>query len=127
MSGKYLLGSVALATLAMTEPVSAADAPTLPAKAPARAPAYDWNGFYFGGHVGYGSGQASTTVWDPAPTPGTNTFGGAIAGVQLGYNWVLPSHLLLGLETDLTFMNTLESNALIALIPTARSNVTEQY
>jgi len=127
MSGKYLLGSVALATLAMTAPVSAADAPTLPAKAPARSPAYDWNGFYFGGHVGYGTGRASTTVWDPAPTPGSNTFGGMIGGVQFGYNWVLPSRFLLGVETDLTFMNALETNALIASVPTAHSNVTEQY
>ena len=106
---------------------AAADPPGLPVKAAAKPQAYDWSGFYFGGHVGYGSGHAGTTVWDPGATPGANTFGGLIGGVQLGYNVVLPSRILLGLETDLTFANATESNALLATAPTARSNVTEQY
>jgi high affinity Mn2+ porin len=122
-----LLCTVALAALAVNDPAAAADPPVLPVKAAARPQAYDWNGFYFGGHVGYGSGHAGTTVWDPGATPGANTFGGLIGGVQLGYNVVLPSRILLGLETDLTFANVTESNAIVATAPTARSNVTEQY
>ncbi len=40
-------------------PALAADiAPRMPVKAPVIAPAYNWSGFYIGGHVGYG--------WDPA-------------------------------------------------------------
>ncbi len=119
---------VALAAATASAPAIAADqAPAMPRKAPAAVPAYDWNGFYFGGHVGYGQGRANATVTDPAVTSLANTFGGNIAGVQLGYNMVLPSRLLLGLETDLTFANYLESNAIIAGVPTARSNVSEQY
>ncbi|MBZ5667669.1 MAG: porin family protein, partial [Acidobacteriia bacterium] len=120
-------GLVVLAALAADRQAIAADlAPTLPLKARAAAPSYDWNGFYFGGHVGYGSGHADATVLDPAATSVGNTFGGNIAGVQLGYNVVLPSRVLLGLETDLTFANYLDSNAIVAAVPTARSNVTEQ-
>jgi high affinity Mn2+ porin len=115
-----------MAALAVGDPARAADQAALPTKAPARQ-AYDWNGLYFGGHVGYGQGRANATVTDPAVTSLANTFGGNIAGVQLGYNVVLPSRLLLGLETDLTFANYLDSNAFVALVPTARSNVTEQY
>jgi high affinity Mn2+ porin len=118
---------VALAAGTPSRDAVAADAaPAVPLKAPAKPQAYDWNGFYFGGHVGYGTGHANATVWDPAPTPGPNTFGGLTGGVQLGYNWVLPSHLLLGLETDLTVEDRWESAPIIAGIPTARSNVTEQ-
>jgi high affinity Mn2+ porin len=117
----------AIAAVAAGAPVAAADRPVLPTKAPATPPAYDWNGLYFGGHVGYGQGRANATVTDPAVTSLANTFGGNIAGVQLGYNMVLASRVLLGLETDLTFANYLETNALLAAIPTARSNVTEEY
>jgi high affinity Mn2+ porin len=122
-----LLATTALALGVAAHPATAADQP-MPRKAPA-APAaapYDWSGFYFGGHVGYGTGSANAMVLDPGATPGTNTFGGLSAGVQFGYNVVLPSRLLLGVETDLTFLNYLESNPLITAIPAPRSNVTEQ-
>jgi high affinity Mn2+ porin len=119
-----LFATAALALVA-ARPAAAADQ-AMPVKAPAVSP-FDWNGFYFGGHVGYGSGSATATVLDPAPTAGANRFGGATGGVQFGYNWLLPSRVLLGLETDLTFISTFESNALISSMPLARNNVTEQY
>src|ERR1035437_1226753 len=62
----------------------------------AASPASNWDGFYIGGHVGLGRGDARATVWDAAPTSGCNTFGGLIGGAQFGYNVVLPSHVLLG-------------------------------
>ena len=120
-----LIAGVALAALVVA-PARAADQPAMPTKAPPQQP-YDWNGFYFGGHVGYGQGRANATVTDPAVTSLANTFGGNIAGVQLGYNVVLPSRVLLGLETDLTFANYLDSNAILAQVPAARSNAVEQY
>ncbi len=123
MTRACLVAAIALA-IAAAEPAAAADQ-AMPFKAPAVAP-FDWNGFYFGGHVGYATGNANATVFDLGATPGANTFGGLSAGVQFGYNVVLPSRLLLGIETDLTFPSYLESNAIIAAIPTARSNVTEQ-
>jgi high affinity Mn2+ porin len=114
-----------MAALAVSNAARAADQAALPTKAPARQ-AYDWSGLYFGGHVGYGQGRANATVTDPAATSVANTFGGNTAGVQFGYNVVLPSRVLLGLETDLTVASYLDSNAIIAGIPTARSNVSEQ-
>jgi high affinity Mn2+ porin len=121
-----VIAGAVLAAFAVGDAAHAADQPPLPTKAPVLQ-AYDWNGFYFGGHVGYGQGRTNAIVTDPAVTSLANTFGGNIAGVQLGYNMVLPSRILLGLETDLTFANYLDSNAFLAQAPTARSNVTEQY
>jgi high affinity Mn2+ porin len=118
-----LIAATAL-TIASTSSAIAADQ-AMPVKAPALS-SYDWRGFYFGGHVGYATGDANATVFDPGATPGTNTFGGLSGGVQFGYNVVLPSHLLLGVETDLTFLNYWESSPIIESIPTARSSVTEQ-
>jgi high affinity Mn2+ porin len=117
---------MAFAALTVADPAAAADQASMPAKAPAKSSTFDWNGFYFGGHVGYGLGHATTTVLDPTPTPGTNTFDGLTAGVQFGYHLVLSSHVLLGLETDVTFPNYWPSAPVIEGIATNQSNVIEQ-
>src|SRR5262249_2881625 len=36
------------------------------------------------------------------------------AGLQAGYNWVLPSRLLLGVEADISFPNTIAGNRTLA-------------
>jgi high affinity Mn2+ porin len=118
------LPATAALALAAGHPASAADQAALPVKAPIVS-AYDWNGFYFGGHVGYAPGSADAIVRDPGATPGRNTFGGLSGGVQFGYNVMLPSRVLLGVETDLTFPNYLDTNPIIEQIPTASGNVTE--
>src|SRR5689334_19079474 len=82
MKKASVAGVIALAVITAGGSAVAAE---LPVKAPARQ-AYDWSGLYFGGHVGYGQGRADATVTDPAVTSLANTFGGNIAGVQLGYN-----------------------------------------
>ena len=76
----------------------------MPVKAPAApAPFYDWTGFYVGGHVANSVGRANSTLSDPEPTASTNPFNSHYGGLQAGYNYVLPSRLLLGIETDITF------------------------
>ena len=71
--------------------------------APALAPYYDWTGFYVGGHTAYSLGRANSTLSDPNPTAWSNSFGSLYGGLQAGYNYVLPSRLLLGIEADITF------------------------
>jgi high affinity Mn2+ porin len=122
--GGCVFGAIAFVALTVADPAAAADAASMPVKA--KPSALDWNGFYFGGHVGYGLGHTGATVFDPAATPGPNTFDGLTAGVQFGYNVVLPSRLLIGIETDLTFPSYWESAPIMAGIPTANGNVTEQ-
>ena len=65
--------------------------------------AYDWTGFYAGGHVAYGFGRATSTLSNPNPTVVGNPFGSQYGGLQGGYNYVFPSRLLLGAEADITF------------------------
>jgi high affinity Mn2+ porin len=104
---------------AMSSPLAAADMPT---KAPRKAltTVYDWTGFYIGGHVGFAAGSSN---WSATPAaPGAPNFGGSfnlplsfdflggsgsyVAGVQAGYNYVLPSRLLFGFELDESFPNS---------------------
>jgi high affinity Mn2+ porin len=89
----------------------------MPLKAPAADPAFDWTGWYFGGHFGIASGYskwAATEAGAAAPTLGgsfglfnaVNGFSGDgsyFAGLQAGYNQKLGSRLVLGAEVDVAF------------------------
>lgn len=78
--------------LALSAPAKAAD---VPVKAPvykaAPAPAFNWTGFYFGGHIGYGEAE------DPIGA----TIDGMIGGVQVGYNWHFSRNWVFGIEADI--------------------------
>jgi outer membrane immunogenic protein len=88
-----LLGTTGLATVAF---VSAALAADLPRKAPV-APvvaAYNWTGFYIGGHGGYGWGDtdwnfvsSSGPVTDRASQSFSHDIKGGFGGGQVGYDW----------------------------------------
>jgi len=116
-SGGVLLAACSAAIAAdvpSTTPVKAPPAyvtKALPAPAPN---GYDWNGWYIGVHVGVTTGSSNWSA-----TPGLNgSFdlpfnfgfltgtGSYLAGVQGGYNHVLPSHVLLGFEADASFPNS---------------------
>lgn len=91
---KLLLGSAAFAVLIAAGSAMAAD---MPAKAPvykaapAVAAAYNWTGFYLGGHVGYGWARDQWQQYNAAglAITETTTFNskGALGGLQLGYNF----------------------------------------
>ena len=57
-----LLAGAAFGALALGSPALAAD---MPLKAPHLRPAFDWTGFYIGGHTGYGRGSSSAVLSDP--------------------------------------------------------------
>ena len=97
--------------------VSAAAAADLPAALPVKAPparAFDWNGFYFGGHFGYATGSSDWTATQTGAPPLAGALdlfksynamtgeGSYFAGLQAGYNVVLPSRVLLGVEADIS-------------------------
>ena len=101
-----LILSVSAAAISIASPARGADAtpPTKAALIPYTVPsAFDWTGFYVGGHVAYGLGRVDSILSDPDPTVSSNAFSGLYGGVQGGYNYVFPSHLLLGAEADITF------------------------
>jgi outer membrane immunogenic protein len=79
----------------------------MPTKAPLMAPVptYNWNGFYIGGHVGYGWGHTSENTFDPAGTL-VDSVGfdssGAFGGGQIGVNYMVTPNWVLGLEADIS-------------------------
>jgi high affinity Mn2+ porin len=85
----------------------------MPLKAPPAA-RYDWSGAYFGGFVGYGRGHADTVLFNPDPSAATNSFGSLFGGMQAGYNLVLPSRALIGIEVDAAFANFLGADDTVA-------------
>src|SRR4029077_14494108 len=124
MRGLFVAGMV---LAALGQGAYAADA-SLPVKAPPRQPqakppekSYDWSGFYAGAHFGYAAGSSR---WSAAATGAAalsltgslhlfnryvrfKATGSYFAGFQGGYNYLLPSRLLLGVEADIAFPNTL--------------------
>jgi high affinity Mn2+ porin len=111
---KFLLGAIIGVTLASGESALAADdilaTKALPVSLIASS-AYDWTGFYAGGHLGVAWGSSNWTA-TPGISGSTNLFqtidtfsetGSFFAGVQGGYNYMLPNRILLGAEVDASF------------------------
>ena len=102
-------GLVVLAGGAHAADLSAA----LPTKAPTPmvAPAYDWTGYYIGAHFGYAAGTAnwSSTSGVSGALDLFNSFdafkgtGSYFLGLQAGYDRMLASRWLMGVETDISF------------------------
>ena len=65
-----------------------------------RLDTFDWSGLYAGGHVGYGVANARNTLSDPLAASGSDGTRRGVGGLQVGYNYLLPSHVLLGVEAD---------------------------
>jgi high affinity Mn2+ porin len=129
-SWESVLAGAGLGLFALDGAAMAADIPVrMPVKAPYLQPVFDWTGFYIGAHAGYGRGTSSAVLTDPllATTATNSSFSGVIGGVQAGYNFQMPSGLLLGVEADLTFPNYLISNSIVGLLATPRSAVVEQW
>jgi opacity protein-like surface antigen len=92
----FLLGSVAVAVVAVTSVAHAADIPTKAPPALVSATPYNWSGFYVGANFGGAWTNGNLNI------PGNNFYDGLtefIGGVQAGYNFQA-GHLLLGVEGD---------------------------
>ncbi len=116
-----LLGLMALA--------GSAAAGDMPVKAPPPATtAYDWTGVYVGGHIGYAAGSSH---WSAMPTGaagppqsgsldlfnafnGFNGMGSYFEGFQAGYNYMLPSRWLFGVEADVSFPSTITGTSTLS-------------
>jgi high affinity Mn2+ porin len=116
----------ALMTIAAAERAHAAD-DAIVTKAPAIpfvGPAYNWNGFYAGGRVGYAFGSSNWTASSPGapnvsgsidlfqPLNAFNDTGSFTQGLQAGYNYMLPNRIVIGAEADVTFPAFPDSNGI---------------
>jgi high affinity Mn2+ porin len=84
-----------------------------------------WTGYYFGGHLGYGQGFGRNIWLDPDPATSEASFSSLFGGFQSGYNYLLPSRLLLGVEADATFPYFL-SDGTVTIRQTSSSAVAEK-
>src|SRR3954470_5674195 len=92
-------------------------------------PAAANDGFYVGGHVGYLFGTGTATLGDPtgiASAGGSSAVGQLFGGVQAGYQTVLPSRWMLGVELDLSFIDARESAQVLSYRTTAGGYADEQ-
>jgi high affinity Mn2+ porin len=130
---KFVCQGLALVAFASAQSARAADLPpTLNAKAPAPAAAtvgsaFDWTGFYVGAHAGVSTGQSPWSAPQaggaPNLTGALNLFspfdlftenGSYFGGLTAGYNYMMPSRLVLGAEADVSFASTLSASQSLA-------------
>ncbi|HEY1417481.1 MAG TPA: hypothetical protein VGF41_06225, partial [Myxococcaceae bacterium] len=104
----------------MVPPAATAElAPEMPQQA-SPTQSFDWNGWYAGGRIGFATGSSNWSATrggaradDPSGSFGLSNpihfsdgTGSYFGGLQFGYDKVLPSHVLLGLETEAMLPNT---------------------
>jgi high affinity Mn2+ porin len=113
--------------MALTGSAAASDLP-VKAPPPPAATAYDWTGAYVGGHIGYAAGSSRwsampTGVAGPAQSGSLDLFnsfnafngtGSYFAGFQAGYNYMLPSRWLFGVEADVSFPSTITGTSTLS-------------
>jgi high affinity Mn2+ porin len=111
-------GLIAAGALALATPAMGAD--VAPLKAPALAGS-DWTGFYVGAHGAYATGYSKWSATEAGATvptlfgsldffhayDGFKGTGSYLLGLQTGYNYMLPSRLLVGIEADVSFPSLL--------------------
>jgi len=115
-----------LAVMFMQAAGSAVAEPAAKNNALVELPYYNWTGAYVGGNFGLGEGNTHNALLDPDPAGASNSFGSLYGGVQAGYNVLLPSRILLGIEADISFPNFLETDDVVSNGLTAQSQVTER-
>jgi len=113
-----VLPAAAIVMMSATSAAAADLSPGAPAAIPYTEPsAYDWTGFYLGGHLGYAWGRSNWTA-SPAAAPAStfaagslnfsqgvdsfNEAGSFFDGLQAGYNYMLASRILIGAEADVS-------------------------
>jgi outer membrane immunogenic protein len=98
MFSKLLLSGASIAFMASAALAADVEAPSA---------AYDWSGFYVGGHLGYGEASYSGEFDEPHATDSTDPqpddldLNGIAGGFQAGWNWQKDSFVL-GVEADVT-------------------------
>lgn len=116
---RFTLTLAAAATLALgVTAASAADLGNRPVYKAQPAPvmaAYNWSGFYIGGHLGYGFGRED--VRSLAGVSGATDPDGFLGGAQIGFNWQTGAFVF-GVEADWSWTNADGSTVIPAAVTT---------
>ena len=124
----WLLGSVVL--LGMLVPCRAEEGEEASEKTPSIKSTpftkFDWSGAYVGAQIGYSAGSSNwsaTQLGGPDLAGSIDLFhafnffngsGSYFGGFEAGYNYVLPSRLMLGIEGDLQFPNKISGSQTVS-------------
>ncbi len=99
---------------------------------------YDWAGAYVGAQLGYSAGSSSWSAGQPGGPDLTGSFdlfhafnvfngsGSYFGGFEAGYNYVFPSHLVLGIEGDLLFPNDISGSETVSSGPTGQASYSDK-
>jgi high affinity Mn2+ porin len=129
---------IVIGLVVLTGSAAAADLP-VKAPPPPATTAYDWTGVYVGSHIGYAAGSSH---WSAMPTgaPGPaqsgsldlfnsfnafNGMGSYFEGFQAGYNYMLPSRWLFGVEADVSFPSTITGTSTLSSITSGTASYAE--
>jgi high affinity Mn2+ porin len=118
---RQLALTLALATLMDIRARAGDGAAPAPVREPVSPTAYNWTGFYAGGYLGdaWGRSDWSANQTDVAAPTLSGSFdfykpydafkgtGSYFAGIQAGYNYMLPSGVVLGIVADISAPNTI--------------------
>jgi high affinity Mn2+ porin len=80
---------------------------------------FAWDGAYIGGHVAAGFTHVRAAPNDPTQSPWHENSGRGMGGLQAGYNFVLPSRFLWGVEIDATSPSFFEGDDVVATHPSS--------
>ena len=109
-------------------------------KAPQASAPADWTGLYVGVHLGYAAGSSnwsatSTAAGAPALAGSLDLYNGYglftgtgsyLVGLQAGYDYISPSRILLGIEADASFPNTIAGTATLTAPSIGAASYAEQ-
>jgi high affinity Mn2+ porin len=133
---KGLLASTA-ALLAFTAVCQAADPSAGTTSSEGPIGNYNWAGGYVGAELGYATGASNFSAAGPAGSRLSGSFdmfrefdaftgtGSYFAGLVAGYNYVLPSHLVLGVEGNLLFPNDISGSQAVSSISTGEASYSD--
>jgi outer membrane immunogenic protein len=115
-----LLASAALGALCVSTQAADLGVPRTPIAAAVVAPVFSWNGFYLGGHIGYGFGRGNhrnTPLGNGGAfdngidtTPFTYNTRGLLGGLHAGYNWQ-SGNVVFGVEGEVGYSGVSGSRA----------------
>jgi outer membrane immunogenic protein len=113
---KLFLGCIAVAAFYGAPALAADMAVKAPPMASPLTPIFSWTGFYVGGNAGYGwkdptvsytpndiaafNGTCGGVFGGTCIPPASFDIGGAVGGIEAGYNWQFSQQWLLGFEAD---------------------------
>ncbi|WP_044542443.1 outer membrane beta-barrel protein [Bradyrhizobium sp. LTSP885] len=136
MHRSAIIGAGILSIIGFVSAASAADLPAATyTKAPAIVdPAYNWSGFYLGVEGGGVWGRSQhyrndplTPAFNGVPQTGGINADGGLAGGTLGYNYQFSNNVVIGFETDGSWMNNKGTANIVApFVPTTDTAETSQ-